>query len=305
MQSAIDIIAYELGQIISVNNNVLISKLKEIENLPIELIEDVVKNQSDVATDVCRCLGSGPKLKSYVKEHFPYVAPVEHVLGYTQKTKTRNGVHKVVQSPDTLQYVPILKTLKAMLSHDDVLGQILESHQSVDGLVRDYCDGELFQQNDLFKSGSDALQLELYHDDFTCTNPLRNRSKRQKISAFYFVVGNFSPRYRSKLDHIQLALLCSQDVVKKYGFSAIVKPLVDDLLVLEQEGISVKVDGRQLHFHGSVSFFAADNLAAHCLGGFFQNFSTALRLCRTCNATKDAMQSSFNEKHFQMRTKES
>ena len=52
-----------------------------------------------------------------------------------------------------------------------------------------------------------------------------------------------------------------------------------------------------------MSFVAADSLAAHHVGGFFENFSTALRLHRFCNATKRAMHREFEERSFQLRTK--
>ncbi|ELT93442.1 hypothetical protein CAPTEDRAFT_213746 [Capitella teleta] len=204
-----------------------------------------------------------------------------------------------------MQYIPILKTLKALLSQEDVIAQVLEDRRSKDGVIRDFCDGDVFGESPLFQQHPNALQVMLYNDEFSCTNPLRNRSKNHKIYAVYFVLGNLSPMYRSALNSIQLVSLCPQPLLKKYGFAKMLQPLINDLKLLETEGIQVCVDGSNYHFYGTVSFVAADNLAAHGLGRFFENFSSALRLCRFCNATKESMALSFDENRFILRTSSS
>ena len=48
----------------------------------------------------------------------------------------------------------------------------------------------------------------------------------------------------------------------------------------------------------------ADNLAAHELGGFKENFSFARRICRSCLTDKDSMRNYFRECEFEIRTPE-
>ena len=191
-----------------------------------------------------------------MKQQFTYVEPEEYILGSGPLNK-----------PESMQYIPILRTLNALLKHEDVLGQVLENHRSQDGMVRDFCDGDVFKNSPLFQRHENALQIELYDDEFTCTNPLRRRAKKHKLFAVYFLLGNLAPKYRSKLDMIQLAALCPQELVKKYGISAVLAPIIKDIQTLETEGISVEFEGRIHHFYGTVSFVAADNLAAHAVGG--------------------------------------
>ena len=62
-------------------------------------------------------------------------------------------------------------------------------------------------------------------------------------------------------------------------------------------------DGCTFIFRGSISFIASDNLGAHFLGGFQENFSTSKRGCRFCTATRNAWQGVFND-CFQWRTEE-
>ena len=55
------------------------------------------------------------------------------------------------------------------------------SHQSTDGKIRDFCDGEYYKEHPLFSFDKTALQLFLYYDDFEICNPLGSRVKKQKI----------------------------------------------------------------------------------------------------------------------------
>lgn len=57
--------------------------------------------------------------------------------------------------------------------------------------------------------------------------------------------------------------------------------------------------------HGALVAVLADNLGAHVIGNFYQNFSTCLRLCRLCNATRVTLPVKFHEKCFTLRTPDS
>ena len=57
--------------------------------------------------------------------------------------------------------------------------------------------------------------------------------------------------------------------VNKYGYEKILRPLLDDLLKLETEGIKISFEGVDHKFCGSLSMVIADNLDAHALDGFF------------------------------------
>jgi hypothetical protein len=54
------------------------------------------------------------------------------------------------------------------------------------------------------------------------------------LGAFYYVVGNIEPRYRSALRVIQLVTLVKSKLVDEYGVDEILKPFVESILKLEQ-----------------------------------------------------------------------
>ena len=148
-------------------------------------------------------------------------------------------------------------------------------------------DGTACKENQLFNSEPNALQICLYHHDFNIVNSLGNKTQKYKISAFYFVTGNFENKYKSRLQDIHLCILSPANFVNKRGYEKILRPLLDDLLKLETEGIKISFEGVDQKFCGSLSMVIADNLAAHALGGLFCNFSTVQGFCRFCNCQKN------------------
>ena len=302
-QTACTAVASEIKTLIELNNQQFASRLYQGMHLNVESeqysvslknsIETCLREQNALCADSCERLDTNKKLMKYVENNFTYIAREEHILGYNDRRK-----------PETIQYIPILKVLKAFLNHEDFLSEVLNNRKSTDGIMRDICDGDVFHGSSLFRNDHTALQIMLYYDDFTVTNPIGTRCKKNKIGAVYYSLGNLSPKYRSKLDNIQLAALCRAQYVKKYGLEKFFEPIVSDIKSLESNGINVQFEGRSYNFKGTVCFVVADNLAAHAVGGYFENFSTVLRLCRTCTGTKHDIQGIFDDTKFVKRTDE-
>lgn len=82
------------------------------------------------------------------------------------------------------------------------------------------------------------------------------------------------------------ALFRAQDI-ETYGFDAILEPMINDLKVLENDGIKVPV-------HGGIVQVTGDNLGIQGLFGFVESFS-AHYCCRFCITEKSEFQSVFCE----------
>lgn len=83
------------------------------------------------------------------------------------------------------------------------------------------------------------IALFLYIGDFDVANLLETSRKKHKQTAIYWVLGNLHPTYRSSLQSIQLALLYKAYTIKDHGYGEILRPLIQDLVFLEQQGIYV------------------------------------------------------------------
>ena len=126
--------------------------------------------------------------------------------------------------------------------------------QQTGGILTDYCDGKQCQANALFSADQAALQLILYYDELELCNPLGSHRKKHKIGihvnqmclattysevitifsgAFYFLLGNLSPCFRSKVNSIQLLCLAKYTTIAEFGIDEILKPILEDIKKLE------------------------------------------------------------------------
>lgn len=207
-----------------------------------------------------------------------------------------------IMLPDgnSFMYVPLIPTLKSLLSHKDIQSFITNPTENSRD-ISDYKCGTAYKSNALFQTSDSTLQIKLYLDDFQVVNPLGNRTKTHKICGLYWTLGNIPPKYSSKLFSIQIACLCQSHLVKKFGHETIFQPLIDDLKLLENEGISLIFSGGLKTVKGTVTVILSDNLAAHEIGGYCESFS-AYRCCRFCDASRDSMQENFDETSFNLST---
>jgi len=90
--------------------------------------------------------------------------------------------------------------------------------------------------------------------------------------------------------NIHLAALFYTQDLKTYGFEEILKPLIDDLKILETEGIQLPFIDEPVFC--SVIQVTGDNLALNSLLGFVESFS-ATYFCRFCLTNKEEIQSVF------------
>ena len=107
-----------------------------------------------------------------------------------------------------------------LLEHKDVLGSVLDQGDDNEWnrRLRTFKDGKAYRRNELFSLDKNPLQLVLYYDNFGTVDPLGNKVSKYKVPAFYFVLGNIPAKYRSRLNDINLVLLCPSALVQKYGY---------------------------------------------------------------------------------------
>ena len=172
-------------------------------------------NPQSKITDVFEYFTDQRRFNRYIEQKMAFVGPEEYLLSHATRRCKRK----------TYQYVSILDTLKLLIAHNDVFAEVMNGHQTADGKLGDYCDGSHFKNHPLFSTERSIL-IFLYFDDFTVVNQIGNHTKEFKISAFYFVIGNLEPRYRTKLDSIYLALLCKTKYCKEFGLKKVLMPLI-------------------------------------------------------------------------------
>lgn len=250
----------------------------------VEELANTVCISNPVSKILAKCgpLGTSFKRKQYYKHNFRVVEPVEYILSVDQRK--------------SFQYIPLLKLLQELLSHNHILDRVIEQHigqeKSEDlanglSVYRSFRDGKHFRTNSFLAVDVLRISITLYIDDFEVCNPLGTSRKKHKLCGIYWVLDNLPPGSHSALSSIYLAVLCKSDDLKTFGFEKVLEPLLKDLVILEQHGVFIA----QLNefVKGTVNCVIADNLAAHGLAGFVENFSGE-HICRFCVAKKTEIQ---------------
>ena len=213
-----------------------------------------------------------------------------------------------LSSEDSFQFISLIGSLKALLSHSQINKIYFESTDvqniTINVKIKKFNDSKNFIKNELFNKEKNAFQIILYMDDFETNNPLGDQRKEDKINAVYFRIGNLDNCYQS-LDYVNQAVILSDSkYIKKYGYKKILEPLINELKIIEKTGIEIKFNRQILNLKGAVSYFVADNLAANSLGGFVESFSGNY-YCRFCLASNEIIQNSFIENELLLRNVES
>uniref|UniRef100_A0A914QNR8 C2H2-type domain-containing protein n=1 Tax=Panagrolaimus davidi TaxID=227884 RepID=A0A914QNR8_9BILA len=130
--------------------------------------------------------------------------------------------------------------------------------------------------------GGDYIAIQLYEDDFGTTNPLQTgTASLYKMAGCYFRILNLPAEFQSTFEHTFLAFLAySNDMtLNRHGFLR--STIVHQLRQLENDGITVLINGNQKHFPVVLFNLVADNLGLNQNGGYKLNFrgDNACRLC--------------------------
>nr|XP_021333504.1 uncharacterized protein LOC108179166 isoform X1 [Danio rerio]XP_021333505.1 uncharacterized protein LOC108179166 isoform X2 [Danio rerio] len=238
-------------------------------------------------------LNTEHKWKKYFKDKWAVVDPTEIKLGVRFDSRLNRVTRTYDQVPviDKFIYIPLLNTLQFIFRNSDICKHMTSPSAST-SVYKDFCDGDYFKNHPLYSKHKNALQIQLYYDDFESANPLGSKQGIHKIGVIYFILRNFPPKMNSSLMNIHLLSLFYAQDIKNYGFDAILRPLVEDLKVLESSGIPVPFSKDPLF--GTIAQVTGDNLGMHTILGFMESFS-ALYFCRFCLVDKKTSQSVFSE----------
>ena len=274
--STVQTIADEVLNLVELNRSfssvAVADGLKGIPGIDESVIRDVVSilNQNDLFK---QCHGPDGEFRSehlrnkYCRQHFKFVQP--------RQMKLVKGFES-----SRYHYVPIAQSLEALVSDETVEKQFLNPIQQTPGVLNDYTDGHLISMSNV--TVGNAIDLILFQDSFEPANPLGAAKSKHKVLAVYCTLGNLYSFNRSKVDHIQLAILCKEKDLKTFGPSQIFGELVKDLKHLETEGITM--NGTK--YPVILRAICGDNLGSHNIGGFIQNFSNAEHFCRFCPVSR-------------------
>jgi hypothetical protein len=224
-------------------------------------------------------LGSAYKRKKAFEKYLGLVSPQTIELG-------KNDDH----DDCSYQYVPIEKSLKSLLSENEVFQKVVQKKPFQENIYHDYNDGDAYKsknESNIIANNEIIIELIVFSDAFGLCNAISAKSSKYKLNGFYYIIGNFNQMLRSTIDTIQLISLCNEKHIKYFGWNNFTKHMVAELKNLETKGFNIE----SVHFKVKLISIAGDNLGSHALGGFVENFSKVKYFCRFCYITQDQLAS--------------
>lgn len=287
--------------------NALLSKrLSQVPGCNEIIIEALCRNLEYVESRF-RDQDSRNKRQKIVSVKTSYVAPQEKAIALKWKTKSSSEnvmpLHTMEQA--TMQYVPILETLRAMFSVDKFKDEYFlynEVHKCKPGVFENYCCAETSKRSEFLNRDRNTIQIQLSTDDFEVCCPLKSKAKIHKLCAVYFQLRNVPEHLRSQLCYHNLVCLCSSHYLKNSeGFNIISELIVKELQILETEGIEIDTN---VVLRGALVNICADNLGANSVLGFTESFSSTY-YCRQYECTKEECNILEREDGSKLRSKSS
>lgn len=208
--------------------------------------------------------------KKYFKDHFNFMEPIEENLTGDPKSKER------------IQIVPITQTLTTLLADPTVQKDIENSFvrfPSNGDLVSHYTEGLQFINED---HPVKEIHLHLYIDGINpVMNVLGSAKNKFKTLAMYFTIANLQAHNNAKVISKHLVALISETVFKDLGGEVCFKSVMDEIDILERDGIQFK----DYHVQVCIEYMLGDSLGQHQIGGFWEYFRGDF-FCRFCTITK-------------------
>lgn len=254
-------------------------------------VENVFMNLKNPFSD----LNTDSKWKKYFCAKWGVVQPLEVHLGvrYESRRNRTSGLYEQVPVNNTFIYIPLFKTLEFIFKNEIICSHITSSTLVFySDMYSDFCDGTYFKNNPLFSSFKNALQIQVYFDEFETANPLGSKQGVHKLGCLYFTLRNLPPHLNSSLMNIHLISLFHSQDARKYGLDEILRPFIEDVKKLETCGMNVSFSKEPLY--GTVSQIPGDKLGLNGILGYVESFS-AHYFCKLCVMDKATAQTVFNE----------
>ena len=242
------------------------------------------------------------KQESLMSNHELFVKPIPRCFSSRFETSHLVGCigNNVVYND--YQYVPIIKTLRALFKRDDFVSALFSSSNSLDDetLINDFVNADRCKSS-TFLRNKYTVKIQLYYDDMATTNPLRGATPYHNLSVFYYTIRNLPNFFNTCFPNVHLLALCHALDLKSNSFDPILETIVGEIRYLEK-GVLMNLAGYgDCIIYRTISQVTCDNLALNSLFGFIASF-TSDYFCTNCYTKKDDIQTDFRESATSLRS---
>lgn len=230
------------------------------------------------------------KLKKYLEATNILREPQKYEIDRTNQLVNRCGVSQFSEKKISGTILPIRFMIKKVFETadnlDSTLSYIKEMESSNNSTVSDFLHGDLWKNKRNNYPNELCINYNLYYDDFETGNPLSGHTGIQAIAAFYINFPSLSRESCAQLDNIYPVLFAKTSDLKKFGSNKCIQILLDELILLETEGIIFENEKAEIfHIRFILGLVVGDNLALNQLLGFAHSFGHNF-YCRICMCPK-------------------
>jgi len=194
-------------------------------------------------------IDSKTKFDDYLVENFHMLTPEEVPLGQAWKWKRKPRLDLVEETRKGYT-IPLLDSLKRLLANDQIR-YCVEIPRHNGDVMKTVLDGAYYRTHPFFGTNINSLGIILYYDELEIVNPLGSYTGTHKLGMFYWCLANIYPELRSSFNAVNLLAIAKYPDIKKIGISKILERFVEEINVLQTEGVSVIVNGVRKTYKGS------------------------------------------------------
>lgn len=215
-----------------------------LEYHPDTPINEALQVSTNFVLNEVKKMDSNYKRNKFVEAQSNYVKPEEICIGAKWKKSVQDNVPIMKQVRSTYQSVSILQKLKTTFANPNTRKiyfehQKLRQTRCINETLKEFCCGQMFKKNQLFKDFPDSLQIQIFTDGFEVCNPLKSKVNKHSQIAVYFSILNMPSESSYNLDNIHLVALCNSSILKSsdINYNDIWEKIVQEISVLETEGV--------------------------------------------------------------------
>lgn len=269
-----------------------------------QIIQDII-SMFDTIENSFHHLRTEYQRKKYFESCNNYIVPIEYYIGKRRVSKN-TGTAIVERMKDVCGYfIPLRQTLQKFFELPDAFTSTMHYINSLkdsDTITNIIQSTLWYDKKKNFEDDAIVFPLFVYYDDWEVNNPLGSHSTC--LGGVYYYIPCLPPECISRLENIFLALLFNTEDRKEFGNKRTFAPLIEELNVLEQFGITITVNGNLHKIYFVLSLLMGDNLGLHAMCGFVESFR-ANYTCRFCKIHRSISQTTCLEDDFILRTRES
>lgn len=268
-------------------NEIFNNVKKEIVDPILNYITD--ESTKDAVNDAFRKYDSFYKFKKNLNEQGKFHDSDQRIVSNKIGLTFKNGIPTYDKITEKITLMPIQQQIQNFFELPNVLTRtidLIKKFENEEDKISNFVQGNTwkiikksYQENDI------VIPLFLYHDDFEADNPLSSNAGNSKIAAFYYSFPIIPQYLLSSPKYIHEALLFPSSL-KNEGLEILLYPLIEIFKELEEKGIIVNIDGKEIKIYIVLSLIIGDNLAVNELTGFSKSFNSKY-FCRFCITPKD------------------